>query len=80
MYADNIVLVIDLGMEQQSVLEVVQVYVVRWRMKFNSRKSKIMVVGKREGGASWNIGEERMKEVEEFMFMDVWFDRRQKSG
>ena len=27
-------------------------------MKFNSRKSEIMVIWKREGGASWKIGEE----------------------
>ena len=33
-------------------------------MKFNSRKSTIMVVGKREGGMSWKIGEEIMEEVE----------------
>ena len=29
-------------------------------MKFNSRKSKIGVVWKREGGTSWKIGEEIM--------------------
>ena len=34
-------------------------------MKFNSRKSKIMVVGKKEGGMSWKIGEEIMEEGEE---------------
>ena len=45
------------------MLEVIQVYVVRWRMKLNSRKSMIMVVGKREGGTSWKIGEEIMEEV-----------------
>ena len=32
-------------------------------MKFNSRKSKIMVVEKREGGKSWKIGKEIMEEV-----------------
>ena len=48
MYADDIVLVVDSRMELQTVLEVVQACVMRWRMKFNSRKSKIMVVGKRE--------------------------------
>ena len=30
-------------------------------MKFNSRKSKIMVVEKKEGGTSWKIGEEIME-------------------
>ena len=43
MYVDNIVLAADSGMALSSMLEVVQVYVMRWRMKFNSRKSKIMV-------------------------------------
>ena len=49
------------GMELQTMLEGVQAYVMRWRMKLNSRKSKIMVVGKREGGTSWKIGEEIWK-------------------
>ena len=37
------------GMELQTMLEVVQVYALRWRMKFNSKMIMIMV-GKREGG------------------------------
>ena len=51
-------------------------YVMRWRMKFNSRKSKIMVVEEREGGTSWKIGEEIMEEIEEFKHLGVWFDRK----
>ena len=58
------------------MFEVVQAYVMRWRMKFNSRKSKIMVVGKREGGMSWKIGEEIMEEVEEFEYMGVCFNKK----
>ena len=58
------------------MLMVVQAYTMRWRMKFNSRKSMIMVVGKREGGMSWKIGEEIMEEVEEFNYLGVWFDRK----
>ena len=38
-------------------------------MNFNSRKSKIMVVGKREGGKSRKIGEEIMEEVEVFKYL-----------
>ena len=52
MYAEDIVLVEDSGMELQAMLEVVQAYVMRWRMRFNSRKSKIMVIGKKEVGMS----------------------------
>ncbi len=39
-YKDDILLVSDSGMELQTMMEVVQVYVMRWRMKFKSRKSK----------------------------------------
>ena len=38
-------------------------------MKFISRKSKIMVVGKRKGETSWKIGEVIMEEVEEFKYL-----------
>ena len=59
------------------MLEIVQaLYVMRWRVKFNSRKNKVMVVGKRESGGSWKIGVEIMEEVEEFKFLGVWFDRK----
>ena len=79
MYADGIVLVTDSGMKLQTRLKVVQAYVMRWRIKFNSRKSKIMVVGKMEGGTSWKIGEEIMEEVEEFKYLGVSFDRKLRS-
>ena len=68
--------VADSGMEMLTMLEVVQPHVIRWRMKFNSRKSKIMVVGKREVGTSWKIGEEIMEEVEDFKYLGVCFDRK----
>ena len=32
-----------------------------------------MVLGMREGGTSWKIGEEIMEEVEEFKYLGVWF-------
>ena len=63
LYADDIALVADSGVELLTVLEVVQAYVMRWRMKFNCRKSKIMVVEK--------IGEEIIEEVEVFKYNEV---------
>ena len=35
-----------------------------------------MIVGKREGGTSWKIGEEIMEDVEEFKYLGVRFDRK----
>ena len=34
------------GVELQDMLDVVQDYMVRWKMKFNEKKSKVVVVGK----------------------------------
>ncbi len=45
MHADDVVLVSDSGAELQAMLDVVEAYVSRWNMKFNSRKNKVMVVG-----------------------------------
>ena len=45
-------------------------------MKFNSRKSTVMVVGKREAGVSWKIGEEIVEEVEKFKYLGVWIYRK----
>ena len=55
------------------MLVVVQAYVMRWRMKFNSRKSKIIIVGKRDSGTSWKIGENIIEEIGEFKYLGVWF-------
>ena len=75
MYGDD-VLVADSGAELQAMLDVVVAYVSRWKMKFNSRKSKVMVVGKREAGVSGKIGEEIVEEIEEFKYLRVWVDRK----
>ena len=66
MYADDVVLVADSGAELQAMVDVEEAHVSRWKMKFKSRKSKVMVVGKREARVSWKIGEEIVEEEEEF--------------
>ena len=45
-------------------------------VKFNSRMNKVVVVGKREAGVSWKIGEEIVEEVEESKYLGVWVDRK----
>ena len=48
MYVADIVLVTDSGMELQTMPEEVLAFMMSWRMKFNSKKGKSMVVGMRE--------------------------------
>ena len=51
-------MVADSGAELQAMLDMVETYVSRWKIKFNSRISKVMAVRKTEAGVSWKIGEE----------------------
>ena len=57
MYADD-VLMADSG-AVHVMLDVVEAYVSRWKMKFNSRKSKVM-----EGGVCWMIVKEIVEKEE----------------
>ena len=52
------------GQSCRLLLNVGEAYVSRWMMKFNSGKSKVMVVEKREAGMSWKIGKKILEELE----------------
>ena len=39
---------------------------MKWRFRFNSKKSKTMMVGGKYSGGEWKINEERMENVEVF--------------
>ena len=47
---------------------------VKWMMKFNGKKSKVMFVGKGGKGLKWNIGEEKLKIAEAFRYLGVKVD------
>ena len=64
-----------MGEWQHAMLDVLEAYVSSWKMKFNMRKSKVVLVEKWEG-VSWKIGEEIVEEVEELKSLDVWVDRK----
>ena len=56
------------------MLDVVGMYAMKWRFMFNSKKSKIMMVGGKGSGGEWKITEVRMENVEVFKCLEVWFD------
>ena len=62
----------------QAMLDMVEEYLSWWKMKFNSRKSKVKVGEKREAGLIWKIGMETVEEeVEEFKYLGgVCVDRK----
>ena len=78
LYADDIVLIAESGEELQKMLDMVGRYAEIWKFRFNARKSKVMVVGKKNSGEKWKIGDEEMEEVESFKYLGVWFDQRMR--
>ena len=48
LYVDNIVPIAESGEELQKMLDVVGRYTEMWKFRFNARKSKVMVVGKKK--------------------------------
>ena len=70
-FEDVIVLLVDTGVELLDMLDVVQDYVVKWKMKFIGKKSKVMVA--RKGGClKWNIDGEELEVMEAFRYLGVW--------
>ena len=80
LYADDIVLIAETGEELQKMLDMVGRYAEVWKFRFNARKSKVMVVGKKNGGEKWRIGDEEMEEVDSFKYLGVWFDQRMRGN
>ena len=56
MYADDIVLLVEKDAELQKMLDVVGHCTQEWRFRFNTRKSKTMLVGA-NSEESWTISE-----------------------
>ena len=65
-------------MELQVILDVLGMYVMKWRFRFNSKKSKTMMVGGNGSDGEWKINEERMDNVEVFKYLGVLFDRDER--
>ena len=61
LYADDLVLLARNQMEFQVMMDVVEKYAMKWRFRFNSKKSKTMLVGGKGSGGEWRINEVRME-------------------
>ena len=57
------------------MLDMAGKYMMKWRFRFNCKKSKTMMVGGECSGGERKINEERMDNVEVFKYHGVWFGR-----
>ena len=79
MYVDDIVLLAETGDKLQEMLDVVGYYAQEWKFRFNTQKSKTMVVGA-NSEESWSISAEKMEEVTAFKYLGVWLDQKMRGN
>jgi hypothetical protein len=65
-----VVLMAESPRELQTLLQISHELAKKWNLKFNSKKSKVMVVGKRiNTNSTWKLGDESIEEVNEYKYI-----------
>ena len=60
----------------QALLNITADIATKWNLKFNSNKSKVMVIGKRiDRNKEWSFGSHVLKETNEYKYLGVYFSR-----
>ena len=64
LYADDIVMMAEDGEQLQRMLDVAGDYAKRWKLRFNSRKRKVMVTGGGHTLGRWLVEDGRGGEIQ----------------
>ena len=74
LYADDVVVMSESAEEFQRILDVVDEYGRDFGVKFSSEKSQVMIVNRvdNEGNVRWKLGEDELKETNEYKYLGVW--------
>jgi hypothetical protein len=75
LFADDVVLLAESERDLERMLEVARRYSEDWRFQFNAQKCKVMANRKKSEG-NWMIGNEKVAEVESFVYLGVEFGKR----
>ena len=60
----------------QALLNITADFATKWNLKFNSDKSKVMVIGKRiDHNNEWSLGSDVLKETNDYKYLGVYFSR-----
>ena len=74
--ADDIVLMGKSEQELQTLLYITARFASKWNLKFNSKKSKVLVIGKKiDKLKRWDIGNDQIEETNVYMYLGVYFSR-----
>ena len=64
------------SIQWQALLNITADFATKWNLKFNSDKSKVMVIGKCiDHNKEWPLGSDVLKETNEYKYLGVYFFR-----
>ena len=75
LFADDVVLLAESERDLEGMMEEAYRYSEKWRFQFNAQKCKVMASRKRAEG-EWKIGNEKVAEVQSFVYLGVEFGKR----
>jgi hypothetical protein len=78
-YADDVALIAESESDLQTMLIIASSFATKWNLKFNSNKSKVLVVGKYiDKSNKWVLGDTYIEETIEYKYLGVYFSRSLK--
>ena len=83
LFADDVVLFANSPGELQELLRISYKFANKWNLRFNSKKSKVMVMGKKPRETlKWRLGNETIDETTEYkyMYLGCFINRSLKSN
>ena len=75
-YADDIVLMAQNDNDLLEMLKMADAFSLKWNLRFNKKKSQILVVGKRMSDRKWPLGDMLLGETKTYKYLGVIINRR----
>jgi hypothetical protein len=76
LFAEDVVLIAESPEELQELLNISNAFANKWNLKFNPKKSKILITGKKinkEG--TWKLGNEPIEETGEYKYLGYFINK-----
>jgi len=79
LYADDVALMSESESDLQTMFNIVSSFTMKWNLKFNSNKSKVLVERKRvDKSNKWVLGDTYIEETNEYKYLGVYYSRSLK--
>ena len=74
-YADDVVLIGNSEKDLTDMLHVSSIFATKWGLKFNSKKSQILIIGQRLKKQKWKLGNTFLSETKTYKYLGVVINR-----